>query len=103
MSTARAPTASALAMSVPTDMLLWSGGASGYDANGYGTAKGYQWPASEQDWGSEFNYKGRAPANANNRNPLLKLNIGADGLKTGHTEAALGDVVAQAWERGGFS
>ncbi len=34
---------------------------------------------------TEFNYKGRAPANANNRNPLLKLNIGADGLKTGHT------------------
>lgn len=35
---------------------------------------------------TEFNYKGRAPANANNRNPLLKLNIGADGLKTGHTQ-----------------
>ena len=32
-----------------------------------------------------YNYKNRAPANANNRNPLLKLNIGADGLKTGHT------------------
>ena len=37
---------------------------------------------------TEFNYKGRAPANANNRNPLLKLNIGADGLKTGHTKEA---------------
>ncbi len=37
---------------------------------------------------TEFNYKGRAPANANNRNPLLKLNIGADGLKTGHTDEA---------------
>ena len=37
---------------------------------------------------TEFNYKGRAPANANNRNPLLKLNIGADGLKTGHTQEA---------------
>jgi D-alanyl-D-alanine carboxypeptidase (penicillin-binding protein 5/6) len=37
---------------------------------------------------TEFNYKNRAPANANNRNPLLKLNIGADGLKTGHTEEA---------------
>ena len=35
---------------------------------------------------TEFNYKDRAPANANNRNPLLKLGIGADGLKTGHTE-----------------
>ena len=40
---------------------------------------------------TEFNYKDRAPANANNRNPLLKLNIGADGLKTGHTtEAGVG-------------
>ncbi len=37
---------------------------------------------------TEFNYKGRAPANANNRNPLLKMGIGADGLKTGHTEEA---------------
>ena len=37
---------------------------------------------------TEYNYKGRAPANANNRNPLLKLNIGADGLKTGHTQEA---------------
>lgn len=35
---------------------------------------------------TEFNYMGRSPANANNRNPLLKLNIGADGLKTGHTQ-----------------
>jgi D-alanyl-D-alanine carboxypeptidase (penicillin-binding protein 5/6) len=37
---------------------------------------------------TEFNYKNRAPANAHNRNPLLELNIGADGLKTGHTEEA---------------
>ena len=37
---------------------------------------------------TDFNYKNRAPANANNRNPLLKLGIGADGLKTGHTEEA---------------
>ena len=37
---------------------------------------------------TEFNYKNRAPANAHNRNPLLALNIGADGLKTGHTEEA---------------
>jgi len=37
---------------------------------------------------TSFNYKGRAPANANNRNPLLKLGIGADGLKTGHTAEA---------------
>ncbi len=35
-----------------------------------------------------YNYKDRAPANASNRNPLLKLGIGADGLKTGHTQEA---------------
>lgn len=37
---------------------------------------------------TSYNYKNRAPANANNRNPLLKLGIGADGLKTGHTAEA---------------
>lgn len=37
---------------------------------------------------TDFNYKDRAPANSRNRNPLLELNIGADGLKTGHTEEA---------------
>lgn len=37
---------------------------------------------------TEFNYKGRAPANARNRNPLLDLGVGADGLKTGHTREA---------------
>jgi D-alanyl-D-alanine carboxypeptidase (penicillin-binding protein 5/6) len=37
---------------------------------------------------TEFNYKDRAPDNRFNRNPLLKLGIGADGLKTGHTSEA---------------
>ena len=37
---------------------------------------------------TSYDFKGRSPANANNRNPLLKLNIGADGLKTGHTSEA---------------
>jgi D-alanyl-D-alanine carboxypeptidase (penicillin-binding protein 5/6) len=37
---------------------------------------------------SEFKFDGRAPANTRNRNPLLRLNIGADGLKTGHTQEA---------------
>lgn len=36
----------------------------------------------------EFAYDGRAPQNRFNRNPLLNLGIGADGLKTGHTEEA---------------
>ena len=37
---------------------------------------------------TDYNYKDRAPANARNRNPLLDLGIGADGLKTGHTTEA---------------
>ena len=36
----------------------------------------------------EFDYKNRSPANRQNRNPLFRLNIGADGLKTGHTTEA---------------
>ena len=36
----------------------------------------------------EFVFDGRAPANSRNRNPLLGLGIGADGLKTGHTNEA---------------
>jgi D-alanyl-D-alanine carboxypeptidase (penicillin-binding protein 5/6) len=37
---------------------------------------------------TEFRFDGRAPSNISNRNPLLGLGIGADGLKTGHTEQA---------------
>ncbi len=37
---------------------------------------------------TEFAYDGRSPDNHNNRNPLLALGIGADGLKTGHTSEA---------------
>ena len=37
---------------------------------------------------TEFNYKNRAPANADNRNPILGVVSGADGLKTGHTSEA---------------
>lgn len=36
----------------------------------------------------EFAWDNRAPQNRFNRNPLLKLGIGADGLKTGHTSEA---------------
>lgn len=35
-----------------------------------------------------FEFDGRAPSNTRNRNPLLSLGIGADGLKTGHTSEA---------------
>ena len=37
---------------------------------------------------TEYLFDGRAPQNRFNRNPLLKLGIGADGLKTGHTSEA---------------
>ena len=37
---------------------------------------------------TRFTFDGRAPSNVNNRNPLLDLGIGADGLKTGHTQEA---------------
>ncbi|MCJ7873894.1 D-alanyl-D-alanine carboxypeptidase family protein [Marinovum sp. 2_MG-2023] len=37
---------------------------------------------------TSYAFDGRAPQNVNNRNPLLKLGIGADGLKTGHTQEA---------------
>ena len=36
----------------------------------------------------EFAYDNRAPQNRFNRNPLLGLGIGVDGLKTGHTSEA---------------
>jgi len=36
----------------------------------------------------EYEFDGRAPQNRFNRNPLLSLGIGADGLKTGHTQEA---------------
>ena len=36
----------------------------------------------------EFAFDGRVPSNTRNRNPLLTLGIGADGLKTGHTSEA---------------
>ena len=37
---------------------------------------------------TEFAFDGRAPANTRNRNSLLRMNIGVDGLKTGHTQEA---------------
>ncbi|MEQ8367771.1 MAG: D-alanyl-D-alanine carboxypeptidase family protein [Roseicyclus sp.] len=37
---------------------------------------------------TEFDYEGRSPANRFNRNPILGMGIGADGLKTGHTQEA---------------
>ena len=47
----------------------------------------------------EFIFDGRAPQNARNRNPLLALGIGADGLKTGHTQEAGYGLVGSAKQR----
>ena len=49
---------------------------------------------------TEFPYDGRSPDNRFNRNPLLKLGIGADGLKTGHTEEAGFGLVGSAVQNG---
>ena len=48
----------------------------------------------------EYDFDGRAPDNRFNRNPLLRLGIGADGLKTGHTEAAGYGLVGSAEQSG---
>ena len=47
-----------------------------------------------------FEFDGRAPQNASNRNPLLGLGIGADGLKTGHTAEAGYGLVGSAEQNG---
>ncbi|MDP5334655.1 MAG: D-alanyl-D-alanine carboxypeptidase [Paracoccaceae bacterium] len=48
----------------------------------------------------EYDYKNRAPANRFNRNPLFQLDIGADGLKTGHTQEAGFGLVGSAAQGG---
>ncbi len=47
-----------------------------------------------------FEFDGRAPQNSSNRNPLLGLGIGADGLKTGHTAEAGYGLVGSAEQSG---
>lgn len=49
---------------------------------------------------TEFEFDGRAPQNTQNRNPLLRLGIGADGLKTGHTQRAGYGLVGSAEQDG---
>ncbi|MBE3639918.1 D-alanyl-D-alanine carboxypeptidase family protein [Mangrovicoccus algicola] len=46
----------------------------------------------------EWDYDGRAPQNRYNRNPLLHLGIGVDGLKTGHTSEAGYGLVGSAMQ-----
>ncbi|MEM7644748.1 MAG: D-alanyl-D-alanine carboxypeptidase family protein [Pseudomonadota bacterium] len=49
---------------------------------------------------TEFAFDGRSPSNRFNRNPLLRLDIGADGLKTGHTQEAGYGLVGSATQDG---
>lgn len=49
---------------------------------------------------TEFPFDGRSPDNRFNRNPLLSMGIGADGLKTGHTEEAGYGLVGSAIQKG---
>ena len=44
----------------------------------------------------EYDFDGRSPANRFNRNPILGLGLGGDGLKTGHTEEAGYGIVGSA-------
>ena len=48
----------------------------------------------------EFLFDGRVPSNSQNRNPILGLGIGADGLKTGHTTEAGYGLVGSAKQDG---
>ncbi|GAA0292532.1 D-alanyl-D-alanine carboxypeptidase family protein [Rhodovulum strictum] len=48
----------------------------------------------------EYAFDGRSPQNRFNRNPLLRLGIGADGLKTGHTREAGFGLVGSAVQDG---
>ncbi|MCP3097267.1 hypothetical protein LZ198_00105 [Myxococcus sp. K15C18031901] len=79
----------AIALAVDRAQLYYSGGWSGYDSSGYGTAKGYVWPATEQDWGSESTYKGHVSMGAYFAIPP-SVDINAQGL------TAEGKMVAQA-------
>ncbi|MBT9382905.1 D-alanyl-D-alanine carboxypeptidase [Pseudooceanicola sp. CBS1P-1] len=47
-----------------------------------------------------YKFDGRAPQNIHNRNPLLAMGIGADGMKTGHTQEAGYGLVGSAKQDG---
>lgn len=49
---------------------------------------------------TEFRYMDRVPSNRFNRNPILSMGIGADGLKTGHTQEAGYGLVGSAIQNG---
>lgn len=60
-----------------------------------------EFPQYYENFGlTEFRYMDRVPSNRFNRNPLLRLGIGADGLKTGHTQEAGYGLVGSAVQNG---
>lgn len=60
-----------------------------------------EFPQYYENFGlTEFRYMDRVPSNRFNRNPLLRLGIGADGLKTGHTQEAGYGLVGSAVQDG---
>jgi len=48
----------------------------------------------------EYDFDGRSPANRFNRNPVLGRGLGADGLKTGHTQEAGYGLTGSAMQAG---
>ncbi|WP_083480294.1 D-alanyl-D-alanine carboxypeptidase family protein [Loktanella sp. 5RATIMAR09] len=49
---------------------------------------------------TDFPFDGRVPSNSANRNPVLAMGLGADGLKTGHTMEAGYGLVGSAKQDG---
>jgi hypothetical protein len=74
----------AVALSIPSGMLRYDGGPAGYDAAGYGTARGYVWPATEQDYDSPWTYGGAVPMGTMVAIPksvdITRLGLGPEAL-----------------------
>lgn len=68
-----------IAMALRNDQLLYAGGSPGYDSAGYGTSKGYVWPATEQDWDAPGAYAGAVPMGSYVAIPP-SVDLGALGL-----------------------
>jgi hypothetical protein len=76
----------ALAVALPPGMLLYTEGESGYDEEGYGTALGYVWPATEQDFNAPYDYYGTIPMGAR---LALPRSVDVDALGLGPEARAI--------------
>lgn len=70
-----------LAFALAPTQQLYTSGSAGYNGNGYGTALGYVWPATEQDYASATIYTGHVPMGAYFAIPP-SVNINSLGLTT---------------------